>query len=161
MNHCNSGTLQQLISAKQRTMEFLAEVEILTIFTQIVLALRHVHSKRIMHRDLKPDNVFVDKQGDSTTFIIGDFGVGSFLSSTVDKAKTFVGTPQYIAPEIHSGLQYGYEADVWALGCILYELCALKKPFDGTPKEIEDAVLSKKPKRIPDQYSGELWSMCK
>ena len=133
----------------------------MAIFSQIALALRLVHFNKIMHRDIKPDNIFVNKEGGETTYIIGDFGVGTNLSHTLDKAKTLVGTPQYISPEIRGGLGYSYESDIWALGCVLYELCALQKPFDGTPSEIEDAVMNKRPKRIPDQYSEELWSLCR
>jgi len=62
---------------------------------------------------------------------LGDFGIARVLRNTVAKAKTMVGTPYYISPEIVQNKPYSLATDIWSLGVILYEMCALKPPFDG------------------------------
>lgn len=81
-----------------------------------------------MHRDLKSLNVFLTKQGIAK---LGDFGIAKVLSSTVDHAKTIVGSPYYLSPEIIENRPYSFKSDIWSLGVLLYELCALKPPFNG------------------------------
>ena len=78
----------------------MTETEILIIFTQMILALRHVHSKNIVHRDLKPENVFINKEGCETNYIIGNLVVDTALSQTFNKDNIFTRTPYYISPEI-------------------------------------------------------------
>lgn len=62
---------------------------------------------------------------------LGDFGISKVLESTHDFAKTSLGTPYYLSPEVCMGQKYDYKSDTWMLGCILYELCTLKRPFEG------------------------------
>ena len=98
-------------------------------FTQMILALKHVHDRRILHRDLKCGNIFLTKSG---MIKIGDFGIARVLDKTQDMAATVVGTPYYLSPEIIQSNLYDYKTDVWSLGIILYEMCALQPPFNGT-----------------------------
>jgi NIMA (never in mitosis gene a)-related kinase len=92
------------------------------------LGLKHVHDRKIIHRDLKGANVFLTKKG---IVKIGDFGIAKVLSHTVQKARTMVGTPYYLSPEIVQSKPYNNKTDIWSLGVMLYELCALKPPFDA------------------------------
>lgn len=62
---------------------------------------------------------------------LGDFGIAKILNKTADKAKTMVGTPYYLSPEIIENKPYTGKSDIWSLGVILYELCMLKPPFDA------------------------------
>jgi NIMA (never in mitosis gene a)-related kinase len=62
---------------------------------------------------------------------LGDFGIAKVLQSTVDHAKTIVGTPYYLSPEIIENKPYNFKSDMWSLGVLLYEMCALKPPFNG------------------------------
>lgn len=62
---------------------------------------------------------------------IGDFGISKVLENTMDFAKTSLGTPYYLSPEICMGQKYDYKSDVWMVGCILYEMCTFKRPFEG------------------------------
>ena len=62
---------------------------------------------------------------------IGDFGISKILSNTMDYAKTSLGTPYFFSPEICSGQKYNFKTDIWMIGCVLYELSSLKKPFEG------------------------------
>jgi len=105
----------------------------LNLFTQICLAIKHIHDRKILHRDLKSQNVFLTRQGLAK---LGDFGIAKVLQSTVDHAKTIVGTPYYLSPEIIENKPYNFKSDMWSLGVLLYELCALKPPFNGASLHI-------------------------
>ena len=82
----------------------------------------------MLHRDLKTQNVLVTKD---TRVKIGDFGISKKLENTEELAKTSLGTPYYLSPEIINGNPYDYKSDAWMLGCVLYEMCTLKRPFTG------------------------------
>ena len=116
----DGGDLGQKIK-KQKKVPF-SESQILDYITQICLALQHIHKKKIIHRDLKSDNVFLMKSG---IVKLGDFGIAKGLQSTWEKAKTFVGTPYYLSPEIIANEPYDSKSDIWALGVLLYELISL------------------------------------
>ena len=92
----------------------------------MVLALGHIHSKNILHRDLKPKNILLTK---SNVIKIGDFGISKMLDHTFDMAKTATGTPYYLSPEIIKAEPYNFKADIWSLGVLLYEMCAFHPPF--------------------------------
>lgn len=82
----------------------------------------------MLHRDLKTQNIFLTK---TNQVKIGDFGISKVLENTSDFAKTSLGTPFYLSPEICMGQKYDYKSDAWMIGCILYELCTLHRPFEG------------------------------
>jgi NIMA (never in mitosis gene a)-related kinase len=63
---------------------------------------------------------------------VGDLGIARILTHTKEFAKTMVGTPYYLSPEIVANKPYSFKSDIWSLGVLLYEMCALKPPFDGT-----------------------------
>ena len=86
------------------------------------MALAYVHGRKVIHRDIKTQNVFLTS---SNTVKVGDFGISKVLESTTQKAMTVVGTPYYMAPEACLSEPYTSKSDVWALGCIVYELCTL------------------------------------
>jgi len=98
---------------------------------QICLALDELHSATppVLHRDLKVSNVFVMNSA-CQRVKLGDFGIAK-QSDASALAKTMVGTPYYLSPEICRGRAYGTASDVWGLGCLIYELCALRPPFEG------------------------------
>lgn len=90
-----------------------------------------MHSKNIMHRDIKSQNIFITRDD---ILKLGDFGIAKQLESTLFTG-TVTGTPYNMAPEVCKGNKYGFKADVWSVGIILYELITLKKPFDGSSVE--------------------------
>ena len=94
----------------------------------MALAIGHIHSKNILHRDLKPKNILLTKDNEAK---IADFGISKMLDNTFDMAKTATGTPYYLSPEVCLGQKYDNKSDMWMLGCILYELCTLRRPFEG------------------------------
>lgn len=95
----------------------------------MVSAIRYMHAKNVLHRDLKTANIFLTKEG---IVKIGDFGISKLLTSTKGGAHTVLGTPYYISPEMCEGKVYDEKSDIWALGCILYEMACLQKTFEGS-----------------------------
>jgi serine/threonine protein kinase len=132
MEYCDGGDLAELHERAMRRAPTrgLTEDEVWSVFIQLLMALRYLHFEhRILHRDLKPQNVFLTK---AMVVKVGDFGVSTILSQSVDFAKTFCGSPYYLAPELCMEEPYNGKADLWSLGCILYELAAHgERPFKG------------------------------
>lgn len=89
-----------------------SEETLLEWFAQMALALYYLHERRILHRDLKPQNIFL-KNG---RIRLGDFGIAKVLDSTKDFANTCIGTPYFMSPELFKNKPYRYESDIWALG---------------------------------------------
>ena len=125
-DYCAGGDLYQRVKAQRGAP--LPETTIVDWFTEILLGLKHVHDRKVLHRDLKTQNVFLTADGRCK---LGDFGVSKVLAGTHQLASTAVGTPYYLSPEICENKPYDHKSDVWSLGCILYELCAQRHPFDG------------------------------
>lgn len=125
-----AGDLAKMINHFNRSNKLMPEKSIWNFFSQICRGLEHMHSKRIMHRDIKPANIFVSSGG---IVRLGDLGLGRFLGSKTNSVHSMVGTPYYMSPErIHEhDLGYDFSSDIWSLGCILYELAALRSPFFG------------------------------
>ncbi len=108
----------------------------------------------VLHRDLKPENVFLTRGG--LQLKLGDFGLSKELASH-NMAQTFVGTPYYMSPELAAGASYGTKSDIWALGCIAYELCALAPPFDAQNQpELMRKIKAGRVPQLPRGYSQEL-----
>lgn len=118
--------------------------------------MKHIHDRKIIHRDLKAQNIFVMKSDNSIR--LGDFGVARILDYTAAKAKTQVGTPYYIAPEILKARSYTNKADIWSLGILLYEISALDVPIKATNlHDLYQRIMTfKKVPALPRQYSSTL-----
>eukprot|EP00993_Chasmostoma_nieuportense_P002073 NODE_2900_length_1067_cov_30.237234_g2766_i0.p1 GENE.NODE_2900_length_1067_cov_30.237234_g2766_i0~~NODE_2900_length_1067_cov_30.237234_g2766_i0.p1 ORF type:complete len:334 (+),score=109.26 NODE_2900_length_1067_cov_30.237234_g2766_i0:74-1003(+) len=97
-------------------------------FAQLCLALDHLHSKKILHRDLKTMNVFLTA---NNIVKLGDFGFSKRLK-TAAMAHTVCGTPYYFSPELCQGFAYSNRSDIWSLGIILYEMAMLRRPYEAT-----------------------------
>jgi len=118
-----------------------------------------MHSKNILHRDIKPANILIGADG---VLKLGDLGLGRFLTSQTMEARTKVGTPLYMSPEVLNEKGYDHKSDVWSLGCLAYELCQLYSPFK-TPEDSKmslydlfNKIQKGKFKPIDDIYSDEL-----
>jgi len=127
MEYADNGDLDMAIKSRKADnndgeAKYYTEAEAIDIFTQICLALKHTHDKKILHRDLKSQNIFLTKRG---IVKLGDFGIARVLSHTKSAAKTVVGTPYYLSPEIIMNKAYNFKSDIWSLGVLLYEMSAL------------------------------------
>ncbi len=152
------GSLSTLIKEhkKKGSENLLKEEEILKIFAQICEGVRYLHEERKMiHRELKPDKLLISSNG---TIKIGDFGLSKVFEVGKQYALSQVGTISYMSPEIYDNGKYDYKSDIWALGVILYELCALKRPFENnsSPLALMKLIVEKEPLPIPDVYSTQL-----
>ena len=159
MDFAAGGDLHSLIKEKHiqkkqnedKKIGYWEEEQILSWFTQICLAIKHSHDRHILHRDIKPQNIFLTESGDIK---LGDFGVAKVLNDTHSMANSFVGAPYYLPPEMILGKDYTFPADIWSLGVTLYELCTLRPPFMGkSPQQLFNKVLKSNHKAIPDHYS--------
>ena len=122
--------------------ELLDEGKIVKIIMQICLGLKDIHNCNIIHRDLTPENIFIDE---NNNIKIGDFGVSTEVEDLNILINDFVvGKPGYIAPEMKDGKGYNSKVDIYVLGCIIYELFTLKEyNTDNNQKKIRKIDLDK------------------
>ena len=153
MEYCDGGDLNDFLKEKMNEGKSLEEDLIWKIFIKITIGLADIHKKNILHRDLKTLNIFLTK---SLEIKIGDLGVARVLSKG-SLAKTVIGTPYYLSPEICEEKPYNDKSDVWALGCILYELCTFKHPFEARSQgALILKILNRRPDPIDSHYSVEI-----
>ena len=122
MEFCEGGAsetidLKELIQKYIKDNKDFSEKEVMEFCVQMAQALQYIYLNKIIHRDLKPANIFIKGE----QYILGDFGI----TKVGENAKTLIGTPYYVSPELLNELKYDARTDIWALGCILYELCTL------------------------------------
>ncbi|XP_060585092.1 serine/threonine-protein kinase Nek1-like [Ruditapes philippinarum] len=150
MEYASGGDLQQKIE-KQNGVLFTSD-KILEWFLQVILALEYIHSKNILHRDLKPQNIFLTDIG---VVKLGDFGIARVLNSCDDLASTRIGTPFYISPEICERKPYNSCSDMWAAGCLLYQMSMLRVPFHATNfDDLCKNIIKAQYDPIPSQFQG-------
>lgn len=182
MEYCDGGDLGQVINNFKKNKETVPEEFIWQVFVQTLLALHKCHygieSKKvnlfsndevepsinsetvIIHRDIKPENIFMLNSG--KTIKLGDFGLAKMLTSQNDFAKTYVGTPYYMSPEVLMDQPYNPVCDIWSLGCVLFELCSLQPPFQAkTHLQLQTRIKKGIISDLPDVYSTQLVSMIK
>ena len=127
MEWASGGDLGSLIARRKQIGQRFSEAEVTKYTWQMCSALAHCHhGLKLLHRDLKPANIFLTATGDIK---IGDFGISRFLSTSGQFAQTQCGTPLYMSPEMAQGKSYTRAADIWATGCIIYEMMALSAPW--------------------------------
>ncbi|XP_052818939.1 serine/threonine-protein kinase Nek11-like isoform X4 [Mya arenaria] len=151
--YCEGGDLDMKILEHKKNKRQVDEKMVLDWFVQLVLAVHYMHSLRVLHRDLKTRNIFLK----NNRVKIGDFGISRILMGTTDLASTFTGTPYYMSPEVLKHEGYNSKSDVWSIGCILYEMCALDHAFDGKSlMAVMYKIVEGEPPDLPAKYSKEL-----
>ena len=157
MEFADRGDLSKLI--RDQRGRFFHENIVTDVFLQMSLGLKHIHDRKILHRDLKTANIFLTRSGQVK---IGDFGVSRVLRNTAELAKTVIGTPLYMSPEILDNKNYNSKSDIWSMGCILYELMCLRLPFNGKsmPELCRNIMLSSYV-QPPSHYSTEIRQLLK
>uniref|UniRef100_A0A0R3RQT2 Serine/threonine-protein kinase PLK n=1 Tax=Elaeophora elaphi TaxID=1147741 RepID=A0A0R3RQT2_9BILA len=120
---CPRRSLMEL----HKRRKYVTEPESRYFMKQIVEACEYLHKNKIIHRDLKLGNLFLNEEMEIK---VGDFGLATVVEIDGQRKKTLCGTPNYIAPEMLDKTGHSYEVDIWAIGCILYTLLVGKPPFE-------------------------------
>merc|ERR1719382_648176 len=125
---CPGQTLNEFM--RKRPCKRLSEPEAMFYVYDLIIALKYLHRRRVIHRDLKLGNLFLDAD---VRLKVGDFGLAAQLEHDGEKKRTICGTPNYIAPGILEGKAgHSFEVDVWSLGVILYTMIIGRPPFETT-----------------------------
>ncbi|GLH01770.1 Serine/threonine-protein kinase polo [Gryllus bimaculatus] len=163
MEWCAGGDLSTLINQCRKSDIKLDEKFIWRVLYQLSRALQRCHlllpEGPVLHRDIKPANVFLDGNGNVK---LGDFGLAYLLhdGQTSVSLSAVVGTPFYMSPEVIQDSLYSEKSDIWSLGCLIYELCALQPPFNSSNlQQLIRSVQNGRFNRIPSDYSDDLHKM--
>lgn len=157
MEFAAHGDLNGRIKRHDSFQTHFSEKRILTWFAQLASAVREIHERGLIHRDIKPANVFLTADD---RVKLGDFGIACPVNRSEEQLgrSTPVGTPMYMAPEIITEDGYDQKTDIWALGCVLYEMIQLFPAFYG--KNVHSLLRNIKKGRFiedfPKGYSEEL-----
>ncbi|KPA80698.1 putative serine/threonine-protein kinase Nek3 putativeprotein kinase [Leptomonas pyrrhocoris] len=156
MEYCEFGTLEGLIERQRYEGRPFPTDVLLEWMAELLCGLAHIHSKRILHRDLKSSNIFVTSKNHLK---LGDFGVCTILAFPNAKAESMIGTPLYFAPEVCNNDAYDERSDVWSLGVVFYEMCTLRRPFEGDNlfsliQQILDSEIAPFNNGVPSELEG-------
>ncbi|KAG1669259.1 hypothetical protein FOA52_003296 [Chlamydomonas sp. UWO 241] len=155
MEMASKGNLSMVVKAYKAKTATLPEDMVWRYLIQSLLGLQHIHSKRIIHRDIKALNLFIDAQDNIK---IGDLGIARALGDGSAFARSLVGTPYYYSPELCEDKPYNEKSDMWALGVVMYECCMGRFPFEAQNEgALIRKILAGKYDPIPaGKYSGPL-----
>ncbi|XP_016383695.1 calcium-dependent protein kinase 25-like isoform X1 [Sinocyclocheilus rhinocerous] len=152
MEYCEGGDLSKVMETHKEE-RFFEEKQILDWLVQICLALQYLHENKILHRDIKPQNIFLTEDG---YINLGDFGCSKALERADEYANSVVGAKLYVSPEVYQK-KYNSKSDIWSLGWLLHDLCMLDVWADVMQRHIIHAVsMTGNPPHISEKYSVEL-----
>jgi len=146
LDYCPGGDLGDYLRRERKFSEERAKGYI----CEIILALEDLHKRDIIFRDLKPENIVLDGEGHA---LLTDFGLSKDLGPDNQEAKTFCGTPEYLAPEIVKNKGHSKPVDWWALGILLYELTVGIPPFYSQNVNEMYKMICESPLRFPPSLS--------
>eukprot|EP00993_Chasmostoma_nieuportense_P003238 NODE_396_length_2301_cov_27.009200_g367_i0.p1 GENE.NODE_396_length_2301_cov_27.009200_g367_i0~~NODE_396_length_2301_cov_27.009200_g367_i0.p1 ORF type:complete len:721 (-),score=168.90 NODE_396_length_2301_cov_27.009200_g367_i0:79-2241(-) len=155
MEYADSGSLQGLLDGLRQRGATLNEEKVYHYFCQLLSALNHLHGVKVLHRDLAPKNVFLTQN--KSVVKLGDFGISTFLNATGAMVATQCGTPHYYSPELCMSRPYNSKSDIWALGCVLYQLMTCRPPFEApSMPALMARICAGEYRPVPSHFSSEL-----
>jgi serine/threonine protein kinase len=174
MNYYSEGDLEKLIQSKKSSRVNWSELEIFHYLNQLVSALSYMQRNSVCHRDLKPQNIFVDDQG--RTLKIGDLGSSRIVTIESEDDYSIVGTPLYLSPIVrdayakslangHSRLNHNpYKSDIYSLGLIMLYMASFKNPAGLTNLNTLEQSLKQRlqeiQKNYPNLFNVLSWMLC-
>ena len=157
MEYADKGDLYQKILQFKKIGCLIEEIDIWRIFIQMVKGLKALHDLNIIHRDLKSSNIFLFSDG---TAKIGDLNVSKVINKGVGFTQT--GTPYYASPEVWKDQPYDIKSDIWSLGCVTFEMLALRPPFRAENMDkLYNKVIKGEYGKISDRYSDDIKEIIK
>ncbi|XP_067934178.1 serine/threonine-protein kinase PLK1-like [Watersipora subatra] len=123
MENCGGMTLSKIVKMRQS----LTEPEVRFYLRELLAGCQYIHSRGVVHRDLKLSNLFITEK---MHLKIGDFGLSTYIANANDRKESICGTPNYISPEVINKIGHSFPADIWAIGCIIYALLSGRPPFE-------------------------------
>ena len=129
MENAEGGDMLQKIENHARKGTCFAEYELWSYLIQTLAGLKALHDLNVMHRDIKSANILIGSSGASK---LADFNVSKVVNGQDGLLRTQTGTPYYASPEVWKDRPYNFKSDMWSLGCVLYEMAALRPPFKAT-----------------------------
>ena len=152
-----NGDLSMLIRKHINDKKIFSENSVWHYFLQTSIALDYLHKLKIIHRDLKPANIFIDEHDNIK---LGDFGIVKVMKPYMMYGQTHIGTPLYMGPEIYKRERYDTKVDIWALGCVLYEMLTLKPAFmAGSILELQKNIFNGRFSPVTEKYSANITSI--
>ena len=150
MEYVEGNSLREYIGRGTR----FAERDAVSIMSQLLEGLAHAHERRVWHRDIKPGNVIVMRNG---RVKIADFGIARIEASELTQTGVMMGSPGYMAPEQYAASQIDHRADLFAVGVVFYQLLTGAKPFVGTAEQVSYATCHTEPLRPSLAEPGKGW----
>ena len=150
MEYVEGNSLREYIGRGTR----FAERDAVSIMSQLLEALGHAHERRVWHRDIKPGNVIVMRNGKVK---VADFGIARIEASELTQTGMMLGSPGYMAPEQYAASQIDHRADLFAAGVVFYQLVTGAKPFIGTTEQVSYATCHTEPMRPSLVDPGKGW----
>jgi serine/threonine protein kinase len=153
MEYAEGGDLHKLIRNYRDRRRHIPEGEVWRLARELSQALCCLHSRNIIHRDVKCLNVLLGK---NLQVKLGDLGASRIIEAAKMQSSR-VGTPLYLAPELVKQQPYDFKVDIWGMGCVLYQLCCLEAPFSGDNLlSLSHSIVNSRPKALPSNYSARL-----
>lgn len=150
MEYCNAGSVIDLIKITGRKLN---EFEIASIAQAVLRGLEYLHSRKLIHRDIKAGNILLDIDGHAK---IADFGVSAQINHTYDNSKTFIGTPWWMSPDVLTHSDYNSKTDIWSLGITVIEIAEGEPPYSNLKMRLAMLkIINDPPKGMTDP---SLWS---